>query len=559
MSQPINIWVPATGDAVLGDLTIARAPDRIDGPFVFQGHGDSHRLHGVWIPILDVVQHGDEARHRDGRFAIRSMTGVPHTVHFDGDQPPVERRTVGQYPPGFIEYSLSHAGRGNWLDFVRSQIWPYRLHQARLPEGVTEKPGLVTVLEAPWLYEKWVAFHRPYNDGEPYRLPVATGGLGFLIVEDGVAAIAHPKFGAVIVPPGLYRLIPKEGPGDRMRGPAPAWRAKGARIRPGGTSTRFGVDSIPGLQQQADDWRARLLATPQVATQDIVAAVHDYFDNFNVPRPARVLVVSSSPTALIYAAASKTAALRRAQPDKAGVKPQPKRRGRRAVLSATDFFGWTRTDLLPTPASFESAKLYNSAHRDSHLIEFGPILRQVCDQLEDLQISCFDRIIEATCDDVGGPDASRLLDAACKELAGHLARSEVDDLRHAFEWLKSISWVGFSADRDRADLATDCLFSSLDGYKVASTIAPRCVFGGNALQFWSLEELAQIDALDRLLSACQFVVLIDDTVVACRRPVRLRLDGYERLHSDDGPAVLYTDGYAIGARHGVPNNAQSKW
>jgi hypothetical protein len=42
-----------------------------------------------------------------------------------------------------------------------------------------------------------------------------------------------------------------------------------------------------------------------------------------------------------------------------------------------------------------------------------------------------------------------------------------------------------------------------------------------------------------------------DAVILTERPLRVCRDGRHRLHADDGPAILYPDGWGVYAWHGV--------
>ena len=43
----------------------------------------------------------------------------------------------------------------------------------------------------------------------------------------------------------------------------------------------------------------------------------------------------------------------------------------------------------------------------------------------------------------------------------------------------------------------------------------------------------------------------DGVIVACERPAEIHLDDRERLHNERGPAILFRDGWAVHAIHGV--------
>jgi hypothetical protein len=55
---------------------------------------------------------------------------------------------------------------------------------------------------------------------------------------------------------------------------------------------------------------------------------------------------------------------------------------------------------------------------------------------------------------------------------------------------------------------------------------------------------------------CPYVLFGDDVVYVSRRPSELHIDESDRLHREDGPAILYADGWSIYAMNGVHLNKQ---
>lgn len=67
-------------------------------------------------------------------------------------------------------------------------------------------------------------------------------------------------------------------------------------------------------------------------------------------------------------------------------------------------------------------------------------------------------------------------------------------------------------------------------------------------------------ALDRWLAeSCGWCWVLKGTAILTDRPERIRRDNANRLHSDDGPAMLYRDGFAIYAWHGQRLPASHEW
>lgn len=63
--------------------------------------------------------------------------------------------------------------------------------------------------------------------------------------------------------------------------------------------------------------------------------------------------------------------------------------------------------------------------------------------------------------------------------------------------------------------------------------------------------------MDRIASECEWWWPYEKLVVASERPTEVRFDDARRLHREDGPAVLYADGYALWSWHGV--RVPEKW
>jgi len=60
-----------------------------------------------------------------------------------------------------------------------------------------------------------------------------------------------------------------------------------------------------------------------------------------------------------------------------------------------------------------------------------------------------------------------------------------------------------------------------------------------------------LDGWEALTRACGWWWAFRDTAIACERQTRFRLDGRDRLHALDGPALHFADGFELFAIHGV--------
>jgi len=67
----------------------------------------------------------------------------------------------------------------------------------------------------------------------------------------------------------------------------------------------------------------------------------------------------------------------------------------------------------------------------------------------------------------------------------------------------------------------------------------------------------KLNGLTDLASHCGWLNVYEDTVVFQDRPEHIKFDDQNRLHCENGPAILYRDGYSVYAWHGV--RFPSKW
>jgi len=72
-----------------------------------------------------------------------------------------------------------------------------------------------------------------------------------------------------------------------------------------------------------------------------------------------------------------------------------------------------------------------------------------------------------------------------------------------------------------------------------------------------LKACDKLSGLIDLAHHCGWLNMYDDTVVFQDRPEHIKFDEQNRLHCEDGPAILYRDGYSVYAWHGV--TIPSEW
>ena len=64
------------------------------------------------------------------------------------------------------------------------------------------------------------------------------------------------------------------------------------------------------------------------------------------------------------------------------------------------------------------------------------------------------------------------------------------------------------------------------------------------------EAAKALDTMEAISSQCEWWWPYDGVVIASEKPVSIKWDDEQRLHSENGPAVEYADGYSLSAWHG---------
>jgi hypothetical protein len=82
---------------------------------------------------------------------------------------------------------------------------------------------------------------------------------------------------------------------------------------------------------------------------------------------------------------------------------------------------------------------------------------------------------------------------------------------------------------------------------------------GNAESYWvafykffndNFGICPEIEKMIPLIENCSWVVYDDDHIYVADRPCSIKFDDQERIHSESGPAIEYSDGFAVYAWHG---------
>lgn len=119
--------------------------------------------------------------------------------------------------------------------------------------------------------------------------------------------------------------------------------------------------------------------------------------------------------------------------------------------------------------------------------------------------------------------------------------------------------VNFYTARSPVDAIS--VIQNLDSSMKASDIISEMTYGchdANWLGFYQyfrdvvgIEDCHKLDGLIELANHCGWLNMYDDTVVFQDRPEYIKFDDQNRLHCEDGPAIRYSDGYAIYSWHGT--------
>ena len=93
------------------------------------------------------------------------------------------------------------------------------------------------------------------------------------------------------------------------------------------------------------------------------------------------------------------------------------------------------------------------------------------------------------------------------------------------------------------------------------SIVSSCVFGSHEagwLSFFDFFEhevgidlQGKLAGLYAVAKECGWVTVYDEAAIVMDRPLHIKMDEENRLHCEDGPAILYADGFDVYSWHGV--------
>lgn len=102
-------------------------------------------------------------------------------------------------------------------------------------------------------------------------------------------------------------------------------------------------------------------------------------------------------------------------------------------------------------------------------------------------------------------------------------------------------------DRKYVSTASEYLSSVVYGSYEAGWLA----FYNFFQEVCGLKECDPLNGLFNVAKHCGWVSVFDDLAVVCEKPLHIKLDEDYRLHSENGPAVLFRDTFSVYVWHGV--------
>ena len=103
--------------------------------------------------------------------------------------------------------------------------------------------------------------------------------------------------------------------------------------------------------------------------------------------------------------------------------------------------------------------------------------------------------------------------------------------------------------------------AALKALGVDDSIVSSCVFGSHEAGWLSFFDFFEhevgidlehkLDGLYAVAKECGWVTVYDEAAIVQDRPLHIKMDDQNRLHCEDGPAILYADGFDVYSWHGV--------
>lgn len=122
--------------------------------------------------------------------------------------------------------------------------------------------------------------------------------------------------------------------------------------------------------------------------------------------------------------------------------------------------------------------------------------------------------------------------------------------KHAVEFIQQYAKERHNLDMDKNEILNEMIYGCHD----AGWLGFYEFFKDEC----GIAECSDIDGLAALAKAgCGWANVYDDVAFLQDPPVSIKFDDQDRLHSETGPAIEYSDGYAVYAWHGV--RVPSEW
>ena len=118
-----------------------------------------------------------------------------------------------------------------------------------------------------------------------------------------------------------------------------------------------------------------------------------------------------------------------------------------------------------------------------------------------------------------------------------------------------MSSLGASLEKAKVEYESTYFWGQMDSYWIAYYLFCRDILGVK----YDTEKSRHLDLWRDVARSCGWWWCYENYVIVCERPAVVNMephDGAERLHCEDGPAVVFRDGWSVYAIHGivVPEN-----
>ena len=163
---------------------------------------------------------------------------------------------------------------------------------------------------------------------------------------------------------------------------------------------------------------------------------------------------------------------------------------------------------------------------------------------------------------LGGNLQDSLWDSLWDSLSRHLSDSLWERLRASLRAslqdsiqtsLRDSIWqsIGRNLHDSVADAFHTNIYDAFGGAHEAAWVAFYAVSADVAGVEYPEEDARRLGLWSDIAQSATWWWAFENLTIICERPVECRMDAEERLHAPDGPALLFRDGWAVHAWHGV--------